>query len=134
VSVFPHDQLPVTEVPRIRTRILCGPGQGAAQTAIWQQWLAAGSFIPLHYHEVEEVLLVTAGTLEVTLGEEMSLVTAPASIVVAAGQLHAMRPPSGATAELIAVFPTASPTILDADGNPRPMPWEDLDTREPVEE
>lgn len=128
VPVYHHDDLPTNEVPRIRTRNLCNPAMGARQTAIWQQWIEPGGFIPLHYHEVEEVLLITAGKIELTIEEKVSTVTAPATVLVPARQLHALRPAGESQVELLAFFPVAEPTILDPDGVPRPMPWDDHET------
>ena len=124
MSIHSHDDLPVVEVPRIRTRVLCGPGLGATETAIWQQWIDAEGFIPLHYHEVEEVLLIMAGTIELTMGEEVSTVTAPATVVVPARKLHSLRPRGKSQVQLLAVFPVAEPEIFDPSGARRPMPWE----------
>ena len=115
-------------MPRIRTRVLCGPRLGAVDTAIWQQWIEPDGFIPLHYHEVEEVLLITAGTVELTLEGMVSSVAAPATILVPARQLHSIRPDGNCVVELLAFFPVASPSILDPDGVPRPMPWDDHET------
>ena len=128
VTVYPHHELPVSEVPRIRTRVLSGPRLGAAETAIWQQWIEPGGFIPLHYHEVEEVLLITAGTIELTLDQQVSTVAAPATVLVPAMQLHSLRPAGEIAVELLAFFPVAEPSILDPDGVPRPMPWDDHET------
>ncbi|MDP7206634.1 MAG: cupin domain-containing protein, partial [Pirellulaceae bacterium] len=128
VPVYPHHELPASEVPRIRTRILCGPRLGAVETAIWQQWIEPDGFIPLHYHEVEEVLLITAGTIELTLEDTVSRVTAPATVLVPAMQLHSLRPAGEDPVELLAFFPVANPSILDPDGVPRPMPWDDHET------
>jgi quercetin dioxygenase-like cupin family protein len=128
VPVFFHHELPLSEVPRIRTRVLCGPREGAAETAIWQQWIEPGGFIPLHYHEVEEVLLITAGTIELTLDQQVSTVSAPATVLVPARQLHSLRPAGESQVELLAFFPVAEPAILDPAGVPRPMPWDDHET------
>ena len=128
MPVYPHDDLPTSEVPRIRTKNLCHPGMGAAETAIWQQWIEPGGFIPLHYHEVEEVLLITAGEIELTLEDQVSTVSAPATVIVPARQLHALRPAGESQVELLAFFPVAEPIILDPDGVPRPMPWDDHET------
>ena len=128
VPVYPHDDLPTSEVPRIRTKNLCHPGMGAAETAIWQQWIEPGGFIPLHYHEVEEILLIMSGTVEVTLDDQVSIVTAPATVVVPARTIHALRPRGKSQIQLLGVFPVAEPGIFDPSGAPRPMPWDDHET------
>lgn len=126
-----HAKIPWHDVPRIRTRVLAGPGSGAAETAVWEQWISPDGFIPLHYHEVEEVLVLLAGSAQVTLGNTEHQVSAEATIVVPAGELHAVRPCEGHTIHLLALFPVAQPQIFAPDGRLRPLPWDDLDTRSP---
>ena len=125
MAVFLHDSLPVHRVPRIQTRILVGEGSGAAATAIWEQWIETGGYIPLHYHEGEEVLVILSGSVDVTLGEEQVTVPAPATIVVPAHQIHGLRPTGSEQVHLLAMFPEKSPQIFDPQGTLRPLPWED---------
>ena len=112
-------------VPRIQTRILVGEKSGAAATAIWEQWIETGGYIPLHYHEVEEVLVILSGSVDVTLGEAQVTVPAPATIVVPARQIHGLRPSGSEQVHLLAMFPEKSPQIFDPQGTLRPLPWED---------
>ena len=126
MSVFLHDELPVHEVPRIRTRILVGDGSGARETSVWEQWIDAGGFIPPHYHDVEEVLVILRGTVTLTQGDESTTVAAPATILIPAKEVHALRPAGQSQVHLLAMFPTAKPTIIAPGGKPRPLPWADF--------
>jgi mannose-6-phosphate isomerase-like protein (cupin superfamily) len=125
MPIFYHDQLPVHEVPRIKTRILVDQ-RCAKQTAVWEQWIHLDGHIPLHYHEVEEVLVILAGAIELTLDDSTSLVRAPATIVVPANQIHGLRPTATNEVHLLAIFPVASPKIYAPDGSERSLPWEDF--------
>jgi len=125
MAVFYHESLPVHTVPRIQTRILVGDASGAAATTIWEQWIEAGGHIPVHYHEVEEVLVLLAGCVDVSLGEERVKVLAPATIVIAPHQLHGLQHAGTEQVHLLAMFPEKSPQIFDPEGNLRPLPWED---------
>lgn len=125
MPVIPLHDVPIHQVPRIRTRIVTGGSTGAEQTTVWEQWLEPDGLIPRHYHEVEEVLVLLAGSVEVTLGEQAHIATAPASVQIPAGELHGLRPHGEAAVHLLAIFPTTRPQIFAADGSLRPYPWED---------
>ena len=125
--IVSHDGLPFHEVPRIKTRVLAGPKVGARQTAVWEQLIELGGYIPLHSHEVEEVLVLLAGSIALTLSGETSDVDAPATVVIPAGEVHGLRPAALGTVHLFAFFPTNCPKIIAPDGSLRPMPWEDSD-------
>lgn len=126
MPIFQHEQLAIHEVPRIKTRVLVDQ-RHAKQTTVWEQRLHAEGHIPLHYHEVEEVLIILAGEIELALGDQTSIVRAPATVIAPARQLHGLRPSSEEEVHLLAIFPTASPKIYAPDGSERPMPWEDVE-------
>ena len=125
MPIFQHDKLPVYEVPRIKTRIVVGDGSGAESTAVWEQWITAGGYIPLHYHEEEEVIVLLEGPIALTLGEETVSVRAPSTVVIPAGEIHGLRPGGPEEVHLLGFFPVASPKIYAPDGTLRPLPWED---------
>jgi quercetin dioxygenase-like cupin family protein len=121
-----HAELPIHEVPRIRTRVLVSAATGAAATAVWEQWIKPDGYVPLHYHEVEEVLVLLAGEVVLTESDKITIVRAPATATLPAGVIHGLRPRGSGEVHLLAFFPTAAPTIYTPDGKLRPLPWEDL--------
>jgi len=125
MPVFNHLDLPIHQVPRIRTRILASHQRGTQETAVWEQWIDEGGYIPLHYHEIEEVLVLMSGEVLLTLDNETTVVCAPATVVVPAQQTHEVRLHGSTTAHLLAFFPSSSPTIFAVDGTKRPLPWQD---------
>lgn len=129
MPVIHNDDLPKHEVPRIVTRRLAGEEHGGKQTAVWEQWIDVGGHIPPHYHEVEEVLVLLAGEVELTLSGQTTQVYSPATIIAPAGEVHGLRPAGDSQVHLLAFFPTANPTIFAPDGCPRPLPWDDVDDR-----
>ena len=133
MPILPHDELPIHDVPRIKTRVLVSAQRGAAETAVWEQWIDAGGHIPLHYHDVEEVLVFSAGEIALTLSEQTTTVSAPATVIIPAGEVHSMQPTGSAQVRLLAFFPTSSPKTFSPNGNLRPMPWEDFDAALPPE-
>ena len=132
MAVFYHESLPVHTVPRIQTRILVGDDSGAATTTIWEQWIEPGGHIPLHYHEVEEVLILLAGSVELVMGDQQEVVSAPATIVIAPHLVHGLQHAGSEQVHLLAMFPETSPQIFDPTGKLRPLPWEDRDSGAPT--
>jgi quercetin dioxygenase-like cupin family protein len=117
--------MPIYDVPRIRTRIVVGDGSGAESTAVWEQWISADGYIPLHYHEEEEVIVLLEGRISITLGENQDAVCGPSTIVIPAREIHGLRPVGPEEVHLLGFFPVTSPKIYAPDGALRPLPWED---------
>ncbi len=120
-----HDDQFVHSVPRIKTRVIVGAGSGAESTAVWEQWIHAAGYIPPHYHEEEEILVILSGAVIYSQDGEDATVEAPATIVVPERAIHAVRPAGDHEVHLLAFFPVAEPRIFAPDGHPRPLPWED---------
>jgi quercetin dioxygenase-like cupin family protein len=55
---------------------------GASSLSIWMTCHKAGEVVPLHTHEVEEVLTVIAGEAMVTVGNDTDAAHADMSIIV----------------------------------------------------
>ena len=125
MTIFVHDELPIHTVPRMKTRIVADARSGLSSTAIWEQWIGPQGYIPLHYHNEEEVLVFLSGSILVTLGETTTQVTAPVTVVVPQREVHGLRPVGDEEVHLLAFFPVAEPKIYAPDGTLRPFPWED---------
>ena len=86
---------------------------------VFEQWLPAEGYIPLHYHDVEEVVVIIRGELEVTLGDNKQLAAAATTLVIPAGDVHGMRPaPDSCEIYLLAVFPSVEPNMFLPNGSP----------------
>jgi len=131
MSIVAHDELPIHEVPRIKTRVLVGADRGSTETTVWEQWIDPDGYIPMHFHEVEEVLVFLSGEVALTHENETSVIQAPATAVIPARQIHGLRAAGSTQIHMLAFFPTASPTIIATDGGLRPMPWEDRENSDP---
>ena len=64
---------------------------GGRQLCIFDQFCDPGLGAPTHVHAVEEVLEVMAGSAEVWLNDERSLVGANQSVLIPAGAPHGFR-------------------------------------------
>ena len=128
VKILENDQMPFVDVPRISTRVLSGTSTGAAETTVWEQWIEPDGFIPMHYHDTEEVLVILEGEVIIELEQGNQTVCGPASILVASNELHGLHPQSGNRVHLLGIFPTGNPRIWDPEGKPRPLPTADVQT------
>ncbi len=130
MPIFPHDEIPWLVIDRITTRVLVSRKNRAANTEVWQQWMTGGGHIPLHYHEVEEVLVILRGRVEVALNEETREVNGPATILVPPLTIHGMRQLGDEQVELLAMFPVTDPKVFSPEGNETVLPWQDGGSRE----
>ena len=111
---------------RDRPTILCASGEpslsmvvnrevGASSLSIWMTCHKAGEVVPLHTHEVEEVLTVIAGEAMVTVGNDTVAAHADMSIIVPPRTPHGYRNTGIAPLRILAAF-------ADADAV-RGKPW-----------
>ena len=118
MPIIHNEARPLEILPRGRRRILASRELGATATCVFEQWLAAEGYIPLHYHDVEEVVLILRGELEVTLAGQQQLVAAGSTLVIPAGEVHGMRPTANSgEVYLLAMFPTVEPATFLPDGS-----------------
>jgi mannose-6-phosphate isomerase-like protein (cupin superfamily) len=61
---------------------------GATALCIFEQWCSPGKGAPMHWHEVEEVLSVVEGNMEVQLGDVQILLGPDESVIVPARVIH----------------------------------------------
>ena len=127
MPIIEHDTRPLEVLPRGRRRILASRDLGATATCVFEQWLPAEGYIPLHYHDVEEVVVIMRGELAVTLADELQLAAAATTLVIPAGAVHGMRPASGSgEVYLLAAFPSVEPRMFLPDGSPY-TEWQSAD-------
>jgi len=122
MSIVRLDDLSIHAVPRIKTHVHAGVNSGATETAVWEQWIEPDGYIPLHYHDVEEVLVFLEGEIALTLSEETTIIQAPATVVIPAEQVHGLCPVGSTSIHLLVFFPTSSPKIIAAIVSP--APWD----------
>ena len=128
VKILNVTQLVPQKVPRITTRVHAQDSLGVSHTAVWGQWIDPPGFIPLHYHDTEEVIAILSGCLVLRMADEDVRLVAPATVILAAHEIHGMRVDGDASVHLMAAFPTATPQIFDPQGKPRPLPQHDEET------
>ena len=115
MPIIQHNTRPLEVLPRGRRRILASRDLGATATCVFEQWLPAEGYIPLHYHDVEEVVVIMRGALEVTLAGQQQLTSAATTLVIPAGAVHGMRAgPDSGEVYLLAFFPSVESKMFVA--------------------
>jgi quercetin dioxygenase-like cupin family protein len=71
-----------------------------------------GSHIPRHYHLVEESITFLSGQIEVTIGQETTQFTAPATVFVPARELHHLTNIGNEPAHMLVFFPGIDVQVL----------------------
>ena len=109
--------------PGSRWRLVTDPGDARGRvdglTLILED-VAPGDRIPLHRHQIDELIVFVSGTGEVRLGEATTAVE-PASVVfVPAGVAHGTRNVGAEPLRLHAVFPSPLIEIEMLERNPAP--------------
>ena len=84
---------------------------GARATTILVNQFTAGQRVPDHTHDVEEVIVVTAGTCIVALADTEDVLAAGDAVVVPPETVHSIRHVGDLPATVIAVLATADAVL-----------------------
>lgn len=100
---------------------LASPARGAAETMTYRVRMGAGSALPEHRHDHEEVFHLASGALVSILDGEEHERAAGDTMIIPAGTLHHAVAHSGG-AELLVAMPVGT-LFVPPDGEPRLPPW-----------
>jgi mannose-6-phosphate isomerase-like protein (cupin superfamily) len=101
-----HDAMPVDRSPSgLAIRHLVSGANGSAALYAGEQWLERGERVLPHTHEVEEVLIFTAGVGEVRLGDASLPVGAGITVHIPAGEVHGFRNTGEDRLRVFVIFP-----------------------------
>lgn len=109
--------------PHSRWAVLVDPGVTTGHVAditVIIEEIAPGDRIPLHTHPVNEVIVVVAGTPDVTLGDETRRVGPGAVVFIPAGTVHGTRNAGSEPVGIHAMFPSEQIGIRYLERNPAP--------------
>jgi quercetin dioxygenase-like cupin family protein len=98
------------------------PERGAQQIEVWHLVMSRGAASPLHWHDAEEVFIVTAGQGEVHSRGKKYEFTAPCTVICPARDMHQVVNAGGGKLELYAIVPVGSKIFLE-DGEELKLPW-----------
>lgn len=101
---------------------LATPSQGATQVSVIRQRQQPGGANPLHTHDREEVLVLLAGEITVTLGGDVHAISAGDTVIIPPRTPHHLANTGDAPAEWLLIAP-AGVRFFHADGAEGVPPW-----------
>ncbi len=109
--------------PNSTWRLVVDPGDESGTVtnlAVIEEAIAVGDRIPLHRHDVDEVILFVKGTGEARLGNNRQSVEPGTFVFVPAGAAHGTSNTGNEPLVVHAVFPTTHIDIDMIERNPQP--------------
>jgi quercetin dioxygenase-like cupin family protein len=105
-AVIHNEDVPVDRSPSgLAIRHLVTSDRGSTSLYAGEQWLEPGERVLLHTHPVEEVLIFTGGTGEVTLGDATAPVGAGVTVHIPAREIHGFRNTGEDRLRVFVIFP-----------------------------
>lgn len=98
------------------------PSRGATEVSVIRQQQTPGATNPPHLHDREEVMVVLAGTVRVTMEKEDAELSVGDALVVPADTLHQVQSTGDAEAEWLLAAP-AGVRFRFADGREASPAW-----------
>ena len=98
------------------------PSRGAREVSVVRQRQQPGGANPEHIHDREEVVVVLAGSITVTAGEQSHLLGPGDAVIIPPRTSHRLENPGGEPAEWLLVAP-AGVRFFHATGEEGTPPW-----------
>jgi len=113
MSIVRRDDRPVlVRGPRLPTlQRLVDRTSGSSAVTVFINTFTGDEVVPEHTHEVEEVLLVTAGQCTITVNGRPEAAREGDAVIIAPGSSHAISHDSGEPCQVIAVLASADAQI-----------------------
>jgi quercetin dioxygenase-like cupin family protein len=99
------------------------PSRGSTQTSLWRVDLAAGSRVPGHILDREEIFHALRGTLLATIDSEQLAIGAGDTLIVPPGSLLRIEVPEDERFEAVVVLPVGALARFADGGEPFTPPW-----------
>jgi quercetin dioxygenase-like cupin family protein len=99
------------------------PSRGALQTCVWRVNLAAGSTVPGHHLDREEIFHALTGTLVATIDGQDHVLHTGDTLMVPPGSVLQLQVPPADRFEAVVVVPVGAQATFAAGGEPFAPPW-----------
>ena len=109
--------------PGVLTRMCISALNGAKALCVFEQWCRPGSGAPLHRHEVEEILLVLNGTMEIQVNGTLLVLQADESVIVPAGIVHGFQNAGNGELHVQAILAAAYFEAWSSPGGIQTIRW-----------
>ncbi|MBB5377356.1 quercetin dioxygenase-like cupin family protein [Deinococcus metalli] len=104
-----RSEQPVEQLAGRTLQWLAHADSGAQATALLENVIEPGGFIPLHVHAVEELLVCVEGSGHVQLGGAVLPFRSGDTAIVPAGAVHGVVNPGPSPLRMLGFFPEARP-------------------------
>ncbi len=109
--------------PGVFTRMCVSALNGAKALCIFEQWCRPGTGAPLHRHDVEEILLVLSGKMEVQFGGTLLVLNAEESVIIPSGVIHGFQNIGSEELHVQAILAAAYFEAWSCPGEVRTVRW-----------
>jgi quercetin dioxygenase-like cupin family protein len=123
VLVIRADECELIETPGGNAgSAIATPSRGAAEVSVIRQRQMPGGANPAHTHDREEVMVLTAGTVQVTMNSHKIAMTSGDTLIIPPATVHAITNMGTDPAEWLLVAP-AGVRFFHASGEEADPPW-----------
>ena len=123
MHVISNQQLVPSAIPGIAHVTLAGQEEGLSKLSVWQQSVAPGSATPPHRHDCEVVVICSAGTGELRLGEKVERFARNMTVIIPANAEHQIINISNEPLQFVAVFSMSPVRACFPDSTAIELPW-----------
>ena len=110
MKVVDNATLPHAQLPGLDHVTLAGADAGLHHLSVWQQTIAPGAATPPHFHDCEEVVMITAGTGVIHLPSSSHTFAAGATLLIPPLEQHQIVNTGSTPMALFGVF-SATPVV-----------------------
>jgi mannose-6-phosphate isomerase-like protein (cupin superfamily) len=122
MKVVDNATLPHAQLPGLDHVTLAGSDVGLRSLSVWQQTIAPGAATPPHFHDCEEVVLVSAGTGAVHLSSGSQTFGASTTLLIPPLEQHQIVNTGSTPMQLIGVFSTTPVGVFKPGGEALDLP------------
>jgi quercetin dioxygenase-like cupin family protein len=123
MKVIDNATLPHAQLPGLDHVTLAGASMGLRKLSVWQQTIAPGGATPSHFHDCEEVVLVSAGTGVIHMPGGSHTFAAGTTLVIPPLEEHQLVNTGNTTMELVGIFSATPVGVFEPGGEVLNLPW-----------
>ncbi len=101
---------------------LATASRGATEVSVIRQRQLPGGFNPLHYHDREEIMVMGAGAMTITVADETVTLVTGDTLIVPAYALHQLKNTGSEPAEWL-IIALRERRFFSAEGQEAAPPW-----------
>jgi mannose-6-phosphate isomerase-like protein (cupin superfamily) len=123
MKVIDNATLPHAQLPGLDHVTLAGGSVGLRKLSVWQQIIAPGGATPPHFHDCEEVVLVTAGIGAIHTPSGSHTFGAGKTLLIPPLEEHQILNTGSTPVELVGIFSATPVGVFEPGGKALDLPW-----------